>query len=108
MGGGELSAKQIIDRVREGDEEMGKIFDQYLYEVAVGIAGYFMVFRPEAIVLGGGISAAGDIFLDGIRQALVQIIPNCADEVCDILCLALHRNEAGMRGAAALAKENCR
>jgi glucokinase len=108
MAGGELNAKQIIDRVREGDEAMGRIFDQYLHEVALGIAGYFMVFRPEAIVLGGGISAAGDIFLDGVRQALVQIIPNCADEICDILCLALHRNEAGIRGAAALAKEYCR
>ncbi len=108
MGGGEYSAKEIIDMARKGDEKMKSVFQAYLHEVAIGIAGLFMVFRPEAIVLGGGISAAGDIFLNGVRQELMRIHPTCAQELSSLLCLALHRNEAGMRGAAALAKNNCR
>lgn len=107
MGGGEYSAKQIIDMARAGDEKMKKVFQEYLHEVAIGIAGLFMVFRPEAIVLGGGISAAGDIFLNGVRDELAKLHPSCAQELSNLLCLALHRNEAGMRGAAALAKINC-
>ncbi len=105
MGGGKKSAKEIVDAVRAGDEEMGKVFDEYLHEVAIGIAGYYMVFRPEAIVLGGGISAAGEIFLNGVRKALREIQPRFDEGTCRI-CLAMYRNEAGMRGAAALAAIN--
>lgn len=105
MGGGKKSAKAIIDAARAGDEEMAKVFDEYLHEVALGIAGYYMVFRPEAIVLGGGISAAGEIFLDGVKKAVKEIQPRFNEETCRI-CLAMYRNEAGMRGAAALAKIN--
>ena len=106
MGGGKCSAKEIIDLARAGDEEMVRVFNEYLHEVALGIASFYMVFRPEAIVLGGGISGAGDFFLDGVRKALKEIQPNYADEACQKICLAMYRNEAGMRGAAALAKIN--
>lgn len=105
MGGGKKSAKEIIDAVRAGDEEMSKVFDGYLHEVALGVAGYYMVFRPEAIVLGGGISAAGEIFLDGVKKAVKEIQPRFDEGSCRI-CLAMYRNEAGMRGAAALAAIN--
>lgn len=105
MGGGKKSAKEIIDMARAGDGKMKKVFDEYLYEVALGVAGFYMVFRPEAVVLGGGISAAGDIFLDGVIKAVKEIQPRYDESVCKI-CLAVHRNEAGMRGAAALAKIN--
>lgn len=105
MGGGKKSAKEIVDAARAGDEEMMKVFNEYLHEVALGVAGYYMVFRPEAIVLGGGVSAAGEIFLDGVRRALKEIQPRFDESDCRI-CLAMYRNEAGMRGAAALAKIN--
>lgn len=106
MGGGKRSAKEIIDLAREGDEQMTRVFDEYLHEVAIGITSYNMVFRPEAIVLGGGISAAGDIFLNGLHKAVEDVHPNYAEEIKNKLCLAVHRNEAGMRGAAALAAIN--
>ncbi len=106
MGGGKRSAKEIIDLAREGDPEMSRVFAEYLHEVAIGIASYNMVFQPEAIVLGGGISAAGDILLDGLHKALAEVHPNYADSVNKKLCLAVHRNEAGIRGAAALAAIN--
>jgi len=103
MGGGGRTAKEIIDAARAGDEEMAKVFDEYLYEVALGVAGFYMVFRPEAIVLGGGISAAGEIFLEGVKRALRKIQPRFAEGTCRSVRLAMYRNEAGMRGAAALA-----
>ena len=106
MGGGRKSAKKIIDAARDGDEEMKKVFSEYLHEVALGIAGYYMVFRPEAIVLGGGISGAGEIFLEGVRRALREIQPRFSEEACGRIRLAMYRNEAGMRGAAALAAIN--
>ena len=97
------NAREIIDAARAGDPEMMGVFRQYLHEVAIGIAGLFMLFRPEAFVLGGGISASGDILLHTLAEALKEVCPHYADEIAAITCLAVHRNDAGIRGAAALA-----
>ena len=103
---GTENAKDVIDAARAGDPEMFAVFRAYLHEVAVGIAGIYMLFCPEAIVIGGGISAAGDILLHTLHQALRDVAPDKAETINGLLCLAMHRNDAGIRGAAALAMTN--
>ena len=100
------NAKEIIDAARAGDPEMMAVFRAYLHEVAVGIASIYMLFCPEAIVLGGGISASGDILLHTLNEELEVVAPTRAKTIGNILCLAVHRNDAGIRGAAALAMAN--
>ena len=100
------NAKEIIDAARAGDKEMTAVFRAYLHEVAVGIASIYMLFCPEAIVLGGGISGAGDILLHTLNEELEIVAPTRARDIGNILCLAMHRNDAGIRGAAALAMAN--
>ena len=100
------NAKEIIDAARAGDPEMTEVFRAYLHEVAIGIASIYMLFCPEAIVLGGGISASGDILLHTLNQVLQETAPVQAAAISNILCLAVHRNDAGIRGAAALAAFN--
>ena len=85
---------------------MMAVFRAYLHEVAVGIASIYMLFCPEAIVLGGGISASGDILLHTLNEELETVAPTRARTIGNILCLAVHRNDAGIRGAAALAMAN--
>lgn len=104
--GGRDNARDIIDAARAGDAEMMDVFRRYLHEVAIGIASLHMLFRPEAIVLGGGISASGDILLHTLNEELMAVCPHMADEISCILCLAVHRNDAGIRGAAALVSIN--
>ena len=100
------NAREIIDAARDGDQEMLAVFRSYLHEVAIGIASVYMLFCPEAIVLGGGISAAGDILLHNLNLALEEVSPDKAEAISKRLCLAVHRNDAGIRGAAALAATN--
>ena len=102
------NAKEVIDAARDGDPEMMAVFRAYLHEVAIGIASIYMLFCPEAIVLGGGISAAGDILLHTLAQELKRVDPSKAADISQLLCLAVHRNDAGIRGAAALALTNLR
>ena len=45
----------------------------------------------------------GDILLHTLAEALKEVCPHYADEIAAITCLAVHRNDAGIRGAAALA-----
>ena len=100
------SAREIIDAARAGDEEMMAVFRAYLHEVAIGIASIYMLFCPQAIVLGGGISASGDILLHTLNEQLAIVAPTKAAAISKLLCLAMHRNDAGIRGAAALAATN--
>ncbi len=100
------NAKEIIDAARAGDPEMMGVFRAYLHEVAIGIASIYMLFCPEAIVLGGGISASGDILLHTLGEELKVVAPTKAETISGLVCLAVHRNDAGIRGAAALAATN--
>ena len=103
---GKSSAREIIDAARAGDAEMLAVFRAYLHEVAIGIATIYMLFCPQAIVLGGGISAAGDILLDTLREQMAIVAPTKADAINPLLRLAVFRNDAGIRGAAAPAAAN--
>ena len=65
--GGEVSAKTVFDAVKERDPlavEVAEKFGKYLGD---GLASIACVVNPEAIVIGGGVSKAGEILIDFIR-----------------------------------------
>ena len=103
---GGVRARSVIDRVRSGDEKMRLALRNYATEVAIGICSLYMIFRPEAIVLGGGVSAAGDI----LGREILSVIPEgynfTSEELAQKLRFATRGNDAGMAGAAKLALLN--
>ncbi|HEX4752288.1 MAG TPA: ROK family protein, partial [Solirubrobacterales bacterium] len=60
------------------------------------------IFEPEAIVIGGGVIAAGDLLLDPCRKEVRERALKPMNET-PILKATLG-NDAGMIGAAALAR----
>ena len=98
------STQKVMRGVLEGDEEMNRVFDRYIEELAIGATSLFMVFKPNVLVLGGGLSAAGDVLRERLQAAIdVQFAHN--PEYCTMrVALARHGNEAGVLGAAALAR----
>ena len=65
---GEVSAKTVFDAVKEKDElalEVAEEFGKYLGNALAVIA---TVVNPEAIVIGGGVSKAGEILLDYLKE----------------------------------------
>lgn len=103
MGGG-IPAKEIIDAARDGDAQMRKVFDQYIHELGIGLVSLIMVFNPEVIVLGGGISRAGEFLLTNIRAEIDRQYERRRSYFTGEIRLAAARNDAGMIGAAVLAK----
>ena len=96
--------RAVIDGVIAGDPEALKAFDIYLYELCVGIVSVINLFRPEVIALGGGVSAAGAALVDGAERILEERFMISQDKVTTKIKLAVHKNDAGMIGAAALAR----
>ncbi len=102
---GGVRARAVLDKAAQGDSSMIEALDRYAREVALGICSLYMIFRPQAIVLGGGVSAGGEILVERILKQVPHTYNFDAKQIAGVLRLAKCRNDAGMLGAAALAKE---
>lgn len=95
-----ISAKDVWDAVKEGDSvaiDVAEQFGKYLGEGLAAIAG---VVNPEAFVIGGGVSKAGDVLLSYIEKNYKPVVFHGSRDVK--FTLATLGNDAGIYGAAKL------
>ncbi len=96
----DISAKAVFDGVKAGDalcKEIAKEFGDYLGK---GLAIIASTVNPEAFVIGGGVSKAGEVIFDYVRPSFERCVFSGAKD-CK-LALATLGNDAGMFGAAKL------
>jgi glucokinase len=96
-----VNAKVIIDAARQGDRTASDIFGRYTTYLALSINNITAFLDPEMIVLGGGVSRAGDFLLNAIRAKLPGYLMYKTLK-SPRLELASLGNEAGIIGAAFL------
>jgi len=96
--------REVIDGALAGDGELVKAFDAYLFELGAGLVSVMRLFRPGVIAIGGGVSAAGDMLLNGVVRVMDEYLSVRPGEYNTRILLASHKNNAGMIGAAVLAK----
>ncbi|MBP3655715.1 MAG: ROK family protein [Clostridia bacterium] len=99
-----INAKTVIDCAKEGDPTAKAVFDEYVRGLALGIINLINAIDPEVIVLGGGVSNAGDFLLDALRETMkpyifFKTLPYARIE------LARLGADAGIIGAALLGKQ---
>lgn len=63
-----LSAKAIFDAAKEGDELANDLVDQLAKYLGIAASHIAAVVDPEAFVIGGGVSKAGEILTTRIKQ----------------------------------------
>lgn len=98
---GRVNAKTVIDAAKKGDAAALEAFDEYTTHLSNGIITIISFLDPELIVLGGGVSRAGEYLLKPVREKVekgkfFKALP-CAD-----VAIAALGNEAGIIGAAML------
>jgi glucokinase len=86
----------------DGDETAIGVFELIGGRLGVACASFANIFEPEAIVIGGGVIRAGDLLLDPVRKEVRERALQPMNET-PILEATLG-NDAGMIGAAALAR----
>ncbi len=57
---GKVSARTAFEAAREGDPYGQELVDNYVKYLGEGLNNYFNIFRPEAVVLSGGIANEGE------------------------------------------------
>ena len=100
--GGEVDGRAVTEAALAGDEVAIGVFDLIGTRLGVACATFANVFQPDAIVVGGGVIAAGDLLLEPARRELRERALNPMNKT-PILEATLG-NDAGMIGAAAMAR----
>jgi glucokinase len=63
-------AKPVVTRMLAGDDVARTAWLTAVDGIALALASYISLLAPELIVIGGGLSGAGDVLLDPLRSAL--------------------------------------
>lgn len=90
---GELNGLLIFRALREGCPVTETVFSEYLNRLAVGLRNLSYIFDPDVIVLAGGITRDGDLFLEDLRARVGTDVP---------IEISVLQSEAGAYGAAML------
>lgn len=97
----EINGELIVRLYKEGDPLATECFNNHCYYLGRGIAGFINIFSPQRVIIGGGLSEAGDFYIDKVSDyAFGNVIPDCA--VNTTIMAATLGNNAGSIGAAKL------
>ena len=98
-----LTCKDVFDAVKEGDELSIEVAEKFGYILGKALAQVACVVNPEAFVIGGGVSKAGEILLTFIQESFVKYtFHGCRNTDFKLASLG---NDAGIYGAAKLIME---
>jgi len=89
---------EVFELYDHGHAQIAKTIDIYYHQLAIGIANLIYILNPNHIIIGGGITNRGLLFLKEINRHLDQVLqPYFIGKV--ELSIAKNKNNAGMIGA---------
>ncbi|WP_163935687.1 ROK family protein [Paraferrimonas sp. SM1919] len=93
------NGKVMFEQYHQGCAIAKQAIDENCFLVGLGIANLINIFNPDKLVIGGGVSEAGQFYIDNIAtQAKIYAQPECIEGVT--ICAAELGNKAGFLGAA--------
>jgi glucokinase len=95
-----LDGAAVVERVRAGDPVATAVWDDVVAAVAAAAANLAHLFTPQVIVLGGGVSEAGDLLVGPLRAFVAQHGPPLRSDAIAVVTADLG-DDAGLVGAAA-------
>lgn len=98
------SAKAIIDAAKKGDELALQVVEYSSYYLGYACNIIAITTNPSIIVIGGGVSRAGDFLIDKIKNNFKKLC--FASTINTNIVQASLGNNAGMYGAKELVKNN--
>jgi glucokinase len=97
----QVTARTVADAARAGDPLACRIMTEVGTDLGLGIAAYYTLMCPEAVIVGGGVALAGDLLLAPAHAVAVKrLMPGIRERV-RILPAELG-DESGAVGAATL------
>src|SRR5690606_5960488 len=70
----QIDGKVVFDAAKSGDMLGQLIVEKVVNALAVGISNFIHIFNPEVVVVGGGISRAGDILFAPLEKRVEHLV----------------------------------
>ena len=103
--GQEVTAKTVFDQAKKEDKLALIVVDKFYFYLGLACGNIGNMLNPETIVIGGGVSAAGDMLINGVEEYFQKFaFPTVRTSTK--LKLAQLGNDAGVIGAASLVKQS--
>lgn len=104
---GELSGEQLYRAILEDDAAANELISELGKNLGTAIASIFVpVLDPQLVVIGGGVSALGEKLLSPIRSSFENLLPAKGYRPELKIVKAKFLNQAGLIGAADLARHS--
>ena len=100
----ELTGRTVVEAARTGDQLACETVDNLAMWLGQGLSMVQDIFDPELIVLGGGLSAEADLFLDKAVQEMAESVVGAGERPISRVAPAVLGGDAGMIGVALLAR----
>lgn len=97
-----IDGKSVFAAYKNGDFAAKKVVNRYIEYLAEGVADIVFLLMPELILIGGGVSLAGDLLFEPLKKAVDDKVGGVALPKFEIKPATLE-NHAGLCGAAAFA-----
>jgi glucokinase len=101
---GELTARDVFEAAAAGDELAGRLVEETAYYLAVGATNVMHTIDPDMVVFAGGMTAAGEPFLERIRHHVRELAFPVPAERTQIRYAQLG-TDAGFIGAAGCGRQ---
>lgn len=101
----ELTSKKVFEAAIKGDQLAKDIFDYTGKILGMALANFVMFSSPEAIILFGGLTKAGDLILKPTREHMEENLIQVFQNKVKILVSHLRESDAAILGASALVWE---
>jgi glucokinase len=103
-----LSGPMVSQVAETGDRAAQELLHDVGVNLGAGLASLCAALDPERIVVGGGVSSAGDLLLDPARDALARGLTGRGFRPVPEIVRAALGEEAGVVGAAEMARQDLR
>ena len=102
---GDLDAKLVSDAAKSGNELAIAAYERAGKYIGIAIASFLQIFNIKTIIIGGGVSLAGDILFNPIIKSVEEfVISDVYLDGLQILPAALG-DDSGIMGALVLSRE---
>ncbi|MDQ4008141.1 MAG: ROK family protein, partial [Actinomycetota bacterium] len=103
-----ITGPVVTDAARAGDAAAVELITEVGQWLGVGLAGLTAAFDPDCIIVGGGVSEAGDLLLTPTREAFARTLTGRGFRTPPDIVPATLGPDAGFVGAADLARSAVR
>lgn len=93
-----IDGRAVFMAAESGEPRISDLLDNWLNEIAQGLAGLVHIFNPQLILIGGGVSAQQELMIEPLAKKVREAVMPAFAEGLELRAASL-KNDAGLVGA---------